>query len=93
MTSPPRLTDRSALMAQRARAARAPALFLHDIVADEIEDRLSMVNRTFTDPAVIAPFGGIWPNRWPNARVIDDQDTLSLTAGAHDLIVHALCLH
>ena len=52
-----------------------------------------MVNRTFTDPAIIAPFGGIWPNRWPNARVIDDQDTLSLTAGAHDLIVHALCLH
>jgi hypothetical protein len=33
------LTDRPALLRQRARALRAPALFLHALAAEETEDR------------------------------------------------------
>ena len=93
MTAPPRLTDRAALDAHRARAARAPALFLNEIVADEIEDRVAMVNKSFTDRAVIAPFGEVWADRWPGVEVLPDAETLALDAGSRDLIVHALCLH
>lgn len=93
MDAPPRLTDRSALLRQRARAAGGDALFLHDWVADEIEERLEEVNRTFTDPVVVAPRADRWAARIPGARVVRDDDTLDLVAGAHDLVVHALCLH
>ncbi|NCQ23382.1 MAG: SAM-dependent methyltransferase [Rhodobacteraceae bacterium CG17_big_fil_post_rev_8_21_14_2_50_63_15] len=87
------LTDRPALLRNRARARRAPALFLHEIAADEIEDRLSMVNKSFTAPAVVSGFADFWQPRFPTARVIADDDILALQPGAHDLVIHALCLH
>ena len=93
MTRPPRLSDRLALERNRARAARAPALFLHEIVADEIEDRRSMVNRTFTNPAVVAPFPDMWRKKWSDATFVPDTETLDLKTAAHDLVVHAMCLH
>lgn len=52
-----------------------------------------MVNRTFTEPAVITPFPDIWQGAFPNAHFATDQDTLDLHATGHDLIVHAMCLH
>ncbi len=87
------LTDRTALLRQRARARRAPALFLHEIAADEIEDRLAMVNKSFTAPAIVTGFPDFWQARHPAATVTGDDDTLSLHPGAHDLVIHALCLH
>ena len=89
----PALTDRSALAQFRARARRAPALFLHEDVADEIKERLTEVNRTFTAPAVVTPFPEIWRNILPDACIIPDDDTLALEPGAHDLVIHALALH
>lgn len=50
----PQLFDRQALAAHRARRQQE-ALFLHQMARDEVEDRLSMVNRTFTAPAVVSP--------------------------------------
>jgi hypothetical protein len=41
MQTPPPLTDRPALLRNRARAARAPALFLQEEAADEIQERLA----------------------------------------------------
>ncbi len=75
MTAPPRLTNRTALTRHRARAARDPALFLHDEVVAEVQERLSEVNRTFTDVAVVTvgpnpgrffPVRGWWrmPKHW-----------------------------
>lgn len=87
------LTDRPALLHNRQRALRAPALFLHEIAADEIEDRLGMVNRSFTAPALVTGFADFWQARFPDARVIADEDSLALVPGAHDLLIHALCLH
>lgn len=87
------LTDRAALIRNRARAARrGPALFLHDAVRDDIEDRLSLVNRTFTAPAIVTGWPEIWRG-WRGARVVADDPVLGLDAGAHDLVIHALSLH
>jgi len=87
------LTDRPALLRQRARARRAPALFLHELAAAEIEDRLSVVNKSFTAPAIVTGFPDFWQARHPEAVLVGDDETLSLRPGAHDLVIHALCLH
>jgi len=89
----PALTDRTALARHRARARRAPALFLHEGVAEEIKERLTEVNRTFTAPAVVTPFAQVWREILPAARIIPDEEVLALEPGAHDLVIHALCLH
>lgn len=88
-----RLTDRPALLRNRARAARNPALFLHDRVADEVQERLITVNRSFTTPAVVTGWPDPWAARFPEARIVADDDTLALEPGAHDLVIHALSLH
>lgn len=90
--SQPELFDPQALTLHRARHQRA-ALFLHDLARDEVEDRLSLVNRTFTSPAIVTPFTEVWRDSLQDAKIIADNDTLDLTPGAHDLVVHAMGLH
>lgn len=92
MPETPQLTDRAALIHARARA-RPDALFLHRMAADEVQDRLAMVNRTFTSPAVVTPFPQIWRALLPQAVIVPDDEVLALRPGAHDLTVHAMCLH
>ncbi len=70
-----------------------PALFLHDHAAGEIEERLALVNRAFTAPAVVTPFAAPWSARFPSARVVPDDDILTLEPQAHDLVIHGLALH
>lgn len=94
MSHPPDLTDLRALLARRARALRQGAeLFLHEEVADEVEERLSEVNKSFTTPAVVTGFPGPWQERLPGARIVADDEVLDLAEGAHDLVIHALALH
>lgn len=93
MTQTPRLTDRAALIRNRIRAARAPALFLQEEAATEIKDRLELVNRTFTNPAVVTGFPHVWPSVLPDARIVADDEVLELEEGTHDLVIHALSLH
>lgn len=94
MTDVPRLTDRSALERNRARANRkGAALFLHDVARDEIDDRLSMVNRTFTNPAIVTGFPDFWAAHWPQAKIVPDDEVLDLEPAAHDLVIHAMSLH
>ncbi|MBP0483279.1 methyltransferase domain-containing protein [Sagittula salina] len=92
MSAPPRLTDRAALSRNRARADRA-ALFLHDLARDEAQDRLSLVKKTFTAPAVVTPFPEVWREAFPQATIVPDAEVLQLDRNAHDLVIHALCLH
>ena len=87
------LIDRPALLAHRARAARAPELFLQAAVADALKERLAEVNRSFTAPAVVTPWPDLWADRLPDARIVADDDVLALDPGAHDLVIHALALH
>lgn len=94
MTNPPDLTDHRALLARRARALRQGAeLFLHEEVADEIEERLSEVNKRFTTPAVVTGFPQVWQARFADAKIVADDPVLALAPGAHDLVIHALALH
>lgn len=92
MAQPPRLTDRKALARNRARA-RDDALFLHAQAIDEIKERLTEVNRTFTAPCVVTGFPEIWAAAFPGARVIEDTDLLDIAPGAHDLVIHGMALH
>jgi len=92
MANPPRLTDRHALTLHRARARR-DALFLHDAACDDAQDRLSMVNRAFTDTAIVTPFPKVWQDRFPEAQIIPDTDVLDLEEAGQDLVIHGLCLH
>lgn len=87
----PRLTDRAALLRNRARA-QAP-MFLHDLAREELQDRLGMVNRTFTAPAIVTGFPALWDDLLPDARVVPDTPVLDLAEGAHDLVIHAMALH
>ncbi|HEY0275220.1 MAG TPA: methyltransferase domain-containing protein, partial [Paenirhodobacter sp.] len=90
----PLLTDRTALTRQRARAtATAPALFLHEDAADELQERLLEVNRTFTTPALVTNFPAPFAAILPGAKIVADAEVLDLAPGAHDLVVHAMCLH
>jgi len=87
---PPILTDASALARNRARAS---TFFLHDSVVSEVQERLSEVNRSFTSPAIVTPFAQVWADCLPGARIVADTEVLDLTPGAHDLVIHAMCLH
>lgn len=91
MTSP--LTDRAALIRNRRRAARAPVDFLHETARAEIEDRLSMVNKSFRAPAVVSGHPAPWQGLLPDTRMVSDDETLPLQEAAHDLVVHAMNLH
>jgi hypothetical protein len=57
--TPPTLFDIHALQARRNRARFAEADFLHQEIAEDIQERLQEVNKTFTAPAIVgwqAPF-------------------------------------
>ncbi len=94
-TAPPRLTDQPAQFLRRARATTSDpgAMFLRKLAFDEIQERLELVNRQFTKPAIVTPFPEIWTKARPDAKIIADTDRLDLVRGAHDLIIHDLCLH
>ncbi|WP_134016547.1 methyltransferase domain-containing protein [Litoreibacter halocynthiae] len=94
MSQPRLLTDRAALLRQRARAEQqGSAMFLHDEALFEIQERLIDVNRSFTSPAIVTGHPDFWAKAFPNARIVPDEDTLALEPEAHDLVIHAMCLH
>lgn len=88
----PSLFDRRALALHRARA-QDEALFLHRATVDEVQDRLSIVNKTFTAPAIVTPFAHIWREVIPEAEFVPDDEVLALQPGTHDLVIHAMALH
>lgn len=91
MTHP--LIDRPALARQRLRAQRDFAAFLHEQAIDEIKDRLSIVNKSFTQAAVVSGAPHIWHSAFMDATHVSDDDTLDLAEGTHDLVIHGLALH
>ncbi len=92
MENAPKLTDRTALQRNRARAL-PDAMFLHDVVADEIKERLKEVNRTFTDVAIVTGQPVFWQAQFPDATVVADDETLDLAQGSFDLVLHVMALH
>lgn len=92
MQQPPPLTDRAALSRQRRRS-KDDALFLHDIAADEIKERLQEVNRAFTDIAIVTGHPSFWRKAVPKAQIVPDDDRLDLPAHSFDLAIHAIAMH
>lgn len=92
MEKMPELVDRIALQRNRARADM-DALFLHEMLAAELHERLNEVNRTFTSVAIVTGFPAFWKEQFPEAVIVNDDDTLSLVPGAHDLVLHTMALH
>lgn len=88
----PALIDRAALQLHRRRA-RADAMFLQKAALDEVQDRLTLVNRSFTRVAIVSPFAEYWQSAFPEAQVVPDDDTLPLSVASFDLVVHAMSLH
>ncbi|KIN62791.1 SAM-dependent methyltransferase [Sulfitobacter noctilucicola] len=86
------MTDSTALARHRARI-KADALFLQETAADEIEDRMAMVNKPFKSIALVTGFPEFWSARFPKAVMIADTDTLSVEPQTHDLVIHAMSLH
>lgn len=92
--APPRLTDRTALERNRARADRAGREdWLHQLALAEVQDRLADINRRFTAAAVVTGNPNFWRAAMPEARVVADSTVLELAPAAHDLVIHALALH
>ncbi len=87
------LTDRTALLRNRARARRNPVTFLQDIAVDEVKDRLMLVNKSFKKVAIVTGFPEIWQSAFDSPLCIEDEDTLPLPEKEFDLVVHAMCLH
>lgn len=86
------LVDRTRLDRVRARA-RDDGMFLQIEAADEVKDRLEMVNRRFTRPAVVTGFPEVWRSVFPDAVIVPDDEILALEPQAHDLVIHGLSLH
>ena len=90
MTKP--MTDTRALQAHRARI-RADGMFLHTAAAEELQDRLDMVNKSFTSPAIVTGFADFWQPLHPTAKIVPDTETLGLEQQSHDIIAHVMSLH
>jgi SAM-dependent methyltransferase len=86
----PLLFDRPALIRHRARAT---VDVLRRAVIADLQDRLAMVNKPFTCPAVVTGWPAVWDGVLPGAVIVPDTETLDLRPGAHDLVIHDMGLH
>ncbi|MCX7565925.1 SAM-dependent methyltransferase [Sulfitobacter sp. F26169L] len=86
------MTDIDTLHRRRARAT-TEGLFLHTAAADELQDRLDMVNKSFTAPALVTGFPDFWSPLHPTAKIVPDTETLELAPLSHDLVAHVMGLH
>lgn len=93
MNSIPTITDRNALTRQRKRVQAVDDLFLQEAALEEVQDRLTMVNKSFTKVAVVTAFPEVWEKLAPNICIVSDEDVLDLEQASFDLVIHALCLH
>ena len=92
MDKMPNLTDRTALLRNRTRT-EPEAMFLHDLVADEIKERLKEVNRSFTSVAIVTGFADQWHGHFPDAVIVEDSEILDLAPQSFDLVLHMMALH
>jgi len=90
MTLP--LTDLTALKRHRARST-PDGMFLHNAALDELQDRLRMVNKSFTSTAIVTGFPDFWAQQFPDATVVADSDTINLAPLSCDLVLHVMGLH
>ena len=86
------MTDLVTLARHRTRATHK-GMFLHQAAADEIQDRLKLVNKTFKDAAIVSGFPNFWTTQITGAVPVATDEVLALAQGQHDLVIHAMALH
>jgi len=91
MTFEIKIFDHDALARNRAR--EVGDLFLHDEAITEVQERLNVVNKTFTKMAIVTGAPQKWANAFPNAVIVNDDEVLDLAPNSFDLVVHAMALH
>ena len=89
----PLLTDANARANALRRAARAPEMFLQEQAADDLQERLDAVNRTFTKVAIVTDWPQVWADRLPAATIIEPAEVLAFAADDHELVIHSMALH
>ena len=87
------LIDRTALRRNRTRFNANRGSFLHDEAISEVKDRLSVINRCFSDVAIITPQRALWQNQFPDALILEDEDVLDFQDRCFELILHVMGLH
>ncbi len=92
MTAQPPLIDPTALAHRRARATER-GMFLQQAAAEDVQDRVGMVKKAFTAPAIVTAFPQVWATSFPEAKIIPEAEVLALEPQAHDLVIHAMGLH
>lgn len=92
MTAQPPLIDPTALAHRRARATER-GMFLQQAAAEEVQDRVGMVKKAFTAPAIVTAFPQVWAALFPDAQLTPEAEVLALEPQAHDLVIHAMGLH
>ena len=92
MTAQPPLIDPTALSHRRARATER-GMFLQQAAAEDVQDRVGLVKKAFTAPAIVTAFPQIWAASFPEAKIIPEAEVLALEPQAHDLVIHAMGLH
>lgn len=93
MTDQNTLVDTDALHRARRRTDPARGYFLHDLAIDDVQDRLSLVNKTFKNIAIVTGHPDPWAAAFPDAKIIPDTDILDLPKAGCDLVIHAMALH
>ncbi len=94
MQTSERLFDRATITKRRQRAVKGDlADFLHREAAAQISERLQEIKKSFTNPAFVGWLPEVWQAEIGEMLVVEDVDTLPLNVGAHDLVIHGLCLH
>lgn len=93
MTNTSPLIDRTSLVRNRTRGEPSNGYFLHQEAIADLQDRLQMITKPFTDVAIVTGHPEIWAKAFPNADIRSDDDTLDLKLDSYDLVVHAMALH
>lgn len=88
----PLMTDVKALKNIRNRAT-PEGLVLHHAAANEVQDRLEEVNKTFKNVGIVTGFPDFWATRFAQASIVADSDLLVLDNAPYDLLIHAMSLH
>lgn len=70
-----------------------PAVFLHELAANDISERLTEINKSFTKVAIVTGCPKPWAKVFPNARIVADSEHLNFPDTDYDLIIHGLSLH
>ena len=87
------IIDRFAVLRNRSRFNFERGRFLHDEAIVEATGRLEMVNKSFSNVALITGHPQLWCKAFPQAILIDDTETLDLLPNTFDLVIHAMALH